>query len=568
MTIEFSCQCGKQVKVADKFAGRRAKCPACGVVLTIPAPEAPDDDIDGDLLYEALGVPADTRPADVAAAKCSGCGKPMPGDSVLCTHCGFHKITGTYIKTSPAGEAEAKERRGPLLVIAGIELTWLRIIVILLPIIGIPYWYYTGPGRDMHVREMQVVNVVRTIKSGDTQEPFSLFTQQGNMALGIKAPKSKSNPNPLIGGIDEIYSLGSSDELVVSTPDDKGDHVLLEVGLRQLTIRDAGQTALYDSIIEGENFKLVPMGGGTPIEAQVLYHRFDEGKAEVSLSGADTSNYKTLFPSEPTQLDVDSSGGMVDGKAYWNQPTAKGEITFYASLGSADAPPSKGLTANGKIEAFNDQGATVDMDYDGGVLNIAWDHDASGWWSKRRFDKMSSDYPWYRYEFGLLFKRPQAAGYYQVTYCDKKVAKIFLEEKPVTRPPTVSPIKRAKAQGQGGQGGTATNNPLAYFDVLTDARHAARGIVSASNLRQIGMGLQMYLGQNNQQWPDRLDRLESVIQGFDQIMVNPRTGSRPGFLYIKPERGADPASTAVVYENYQGQPDPNGAVLYADGHIE
>lgn len=565
MSIEFSCQCGKQIKVADKFAGRRAKCPACGVPLTIPQPDAPDDDIDGDLLYEALGTPADTRPVEVPTAMCGGCGKPMPGDSVLCTHCGYHKISGTYVKTASASDAKEKKEKAPLLVIAGIELTWLRIIVILLPIIGIPYWYYTGPGKGLHVREMQVVNVVHTIHSGETQEPFSLYTQTGNMALGIKGAQSKSNPNPFIAEEDEVYSLGSDDELVVNTPDDKGDHVMLEVGLRQLTIRDAESTAGYNSIIDSEDFKLVPTKGGTPIEAQLLYHRFDEGKAEIDTGGADTSSYKALFPAEPTQLDIEDGYGMIDGKAYWNQPTAKGEITFSASVGTQDMPAAKGLHADGKIEMFNDQGATVDLNYGGGSLNIKWDHDASGWWSKKRYKKMSSDWPWFRYEFGLLFKRPPDAGYYNIMYCDKKVGKIFLEEMRQSKPPPTSPVKRANQQG--GSGGSASNNPLGYFDVLVDARHAARGIVSASNLRQIGIGLSLYLEQNKQ-WPDRLDQLSSVIDGFDQIMVNPRTKSRPGFLYVKPEPGADPASTAIVYENWQGQPDPNGAVLYADGHIE
>lgn len=567
MAIEFSCQCGNQIKVAEKFAGRQGKCPACGVVLTVPALESPDEDIDGGLMYEALGVSEDTRPEEVANSMCGGCGKPMPGDSVLCTHCGYHRISGTYVKIASAKEAKVKKEKAPLLVIAGIDLTLIRIILILLPVLGIPFWYYTGPGRDMHVREMQVVNVVRTIHSGETQEPFSLFTQQGNMALGIKGTKSKSNPSPFIG-TDEVYSLGSSDELVISTPDDKGDHVMLEVGLRQLAIRDAGSTSGYDSVIKGEDFDLVQANGGASVKGQLLYYRFDEGEAEIDTGGADTSNYKALFPTEPTQLDVDRNNGMIDGKAYWNQPTAKGEITFYASYGTADMPPSKGLNARGEIEMFNDQGSTVDMKFDGGVLNVKWDSDASGWWSKKKYKKMSQDWPWYRYEFGLLFKRPQAAGYYHVTYCGKKVGKIFLEEMRVAKAPPTSPIKRANQQGQGTQGGGSSNNPLAYFDVMIDARHAARGVVSASNLRQIGLGLQMYLDQNGQRWPDRLDQLSSVISGFDQIMVNPRTGSRPGFLYVKPENGADPATTAVVYENWQGQPDANGAVLYADGHIE
>ena len=44
MTIRFRCQCGKIVKVEEKYAGRRATCPHCGAQLVVPnvsaAPEA------------------------------------------------------------------------------------------------------------------------------------------------------------------------------------------------------------------------------------------------------------------------------------------------------------------------------------------------------------------------------------------------------------------------------------------------------------------------------------------------------------------------------------------------
>ena len=43
MSIRVKCQCGKSMKTADRNAGKRAKCPACGCVLTIPnAPAAQD----------------------------------------------------------------------------------------------------------------------------------------------------------------------------------------------------------------------------------------------------------------------------------------------------------------------------------------------------------------------------------------------------------------------------------------------------------------------------------------------------------------------------------------------
>lgn len=39
MPITFNCACGKTLRVPDEHAGRRAKCPACAAVVTVPAPE-------------------------------------------------------------------------------------------------------------------------------------------------------------------------------------------------------------------------------------------------------------------------------------------------------------------------------------------------------------------------------------------------------------------------------------------------------------------------------------------------------------------------------------------------
>jgi hypothetical protein len=40
MPIEVACQCGQRFQAEDRFAGRKAKCSACGELLTIPAPAA------------------------------------------------------------------------------------------------------------------------------------------------------------------------------------------------------------------------------------------------------------------------------------------------------------------------------------------------------------------------------------------------------------------------------------------------------------------------------------------------------------------------------------------------
>ncbi len=43
MPIDFSCNhCGKKLRVPDDFAGKKAKCPQCQEVVSIPAADAPD----------------------------------------------------------------------------------------------------------------------------------------------------------------------------------------------------------------------------------------------------------------------------------------------------------------------------------------------------------------------------------------------------------------------------------------------------------------------------------------------------------------------------------------------
>ncbi len=40
MPIPVTCACGKSMRVKDTFAGKKARCPACNAVLSIPDPAA------------------------------------------------------------------------------------------------------------------------------------------------------------------------------------------------------------------------------------------------------------------------------------------------------------------------------------------------------------------------------------------------------------------------------------------------------------------------------------------------------------------------------------------------
>jgi hypothetical protein len=55
MPIEMTCACGRKCSVADLHAGKKAKCPACGVVTTVPEP---DDDLVASLKRATPPVPS------------------------------------------------------------------------------------------------------------------------------------------------------------------------------------------------------------------------------------------------------------------------------------------------------------------------------------------------------------------------------------------------------------------------------------------------------------------------------------------------------------------------------
>lgn len=96
MAITFSCRhCGKSLTTSDDKAGRKAKCPGCGEVLTVPEAEpdeSPDDD-DGD--WDEGELPAAPPPvrkkssrSDTGSKTCPMCGAENSRRASKCDACG------------------------------------------------------------------------------------------------------------------------------------------------------------------------------------------------------------------------------------------------------------------------------------------------------------------------------------------------------------------------------------------------------------------------------------------------------------------------------------------------
>jgi HPt (histidine-containing phosphotransfer) domain-containing protein len=107
---------------------------------------------------------------------------------------------------------------------------------------------------------------------------------------------------------------------------------------------------------------------------------------------------------------------------------------------------------------------------------------------------------------------------------------------------------------------------------MRQARQAARQTQSMSNLRQIGIAIHMYAQDNGNAFPKSFDDLAKYLGGgADQVLKNPATGEKPGYILEPPaDKLTDvknASTTAMAREAKGGKADPNGAVLYVDGHV-
>jgi prepilin-type processing-associated H-X9-DG protein len=148
---------------------------------------------------------------------------------------------------------------------------------------------------------------------------------------------------------------------------------------------------------------------------------------------------------------------------------------------------------------------------------------------------------------------------------------------PAPQPPPQPPpsaMGSGNASGPPGGGGASGGvSVTGYFEALAAARKKARGVVAMSNLQQFGLAFEMYHQSYAGAWPESLEQLKRVMPEVDALLVNPRTKAAVGFAYQKPgntvQDVADPAHTPVMWElDAQGNTDPHGSVLYADGHVE
>ena len=582
MAIVVACGCGKKLKAPEASAGRRVKCPACGAVLTVPQPVVAGAADDGYELMDDLAPPASPAnlpPLRVLPKEGEGDTKPAPAARRIPQQSALYQAASRRVAQRDAA-AEAGPK--PLFNALGVDFTWAKLLVLLIvvgAIVGAPVWFFTfGPGAEVKVISVQTVEAVPLLRGLDTQEPYSLFTGTGNRALGVKCTKLKNQPVGVIADVNLVYSMGGGDALTLTRPDPNGKHMLIEADVSQGLMEGLAGVSNYKLRVGEGSFALAGVGGGATTQPTLLFARFDGG-ATIDMSGSSAMNYETLLPADapPDAKKLEERhGGVASGTAlYTGKGGLKGKLDFTSFYYLSGTPGTAGLSATGHVTRTTPDGAEVEYIYRGDTLEMKWPKGVgrAAWWSKGQFEQHQAMNPYAKVRVVLLCERPAGDAPQKLTFLGHELATINPAKASATAAkvaksaPTPQPEEEEAAPAPGG-----FQEPLTgYLQLLADARKKAKGVASMSNLNQIAMAIGMYADQNGGKFPGTLYDLNSVMP-IDGVLVNTRTGEKPGYIYEPPAASfgavADPMRTPIVWEAKDGQKDPNGSILYADGHIE
>jgi hypothetical protein len=114
-------------------------------------------------------------------------------------------------------------------------------------------------------------------------------------------------------------------------------------------------------------------------------------------------------------------------------------------------------------------------------------------------------------------------------------------------------------------------------DGLALAREEALVVRSLNQMKALIIALNGYAQDHRGEYPESLAALKdnNFVQDFDKLIVNPRTGENPGYIYVRPAttiyklvKANRTASTPLLYESRGGRKDPRGLIGYANASVE
>lgn len=634
------------------MAGKRAKCSQCGAIVNIPMPPDDLDDTGFELqvIEDAPVKPKRQAPPPAAGKSPAPPVPPVKSDpdtgpldlledllepelpaSALVQHdpkaeAGVNRGKGRGRGGPASGDAgsqdggmssimdraaETARRRGPQdaaqpwFSLLGIDFTpgkSITLLVMLFLLIGGSVWWFTGPGKNLRVVEVQPVNALIAMNS------LARIENKGMAGISLGQMGVKGSISPLGNHFkEEIYGFGGPDQLIFTRPDPNGDYLFVHVKVSQRVVSEEHLENRYDTSFSANNFILHV--GNEQVTPILMMGQWPEKSMEFNTSGSKINEVEHLLPAgaKPDEyLDLEGREDYIArGTLLFN---GKSGVTGSVKVSSArklnDYPGVTGVSGDGELvrtDTFS--GMTVKYEYLQGDMRISWNGPATAWWGSPQYLMPAAVSPFARYDIYLLYPRPKAAGPMTIKLNNRIVGSlpasmaakegqaptaVAVAEAPAStanptvkvdpsKPPTPEDAAAAMAGGEAGTGSTPGTKPAKvgtydYLGALARTRDMGKGIVAENNMKQLGMAVIMYAEQNNGQLPQSMDDLRTIMGDINKVLENVRTNSNPGYIYVPPAKNinevANPNSTPILYELRNGKFDRDGSIMYLDGHIE
>ncbi|MFG0250444.1 MAG: hypothetical protein ACF8OB_16280 [Phycisphaeraceae bacterium JB051] len=393
-------------------AGSGLQVPPRSAPPTSPQPVSPRDDLAS--VKPLTSEQVDTRQTPKRGITTSAyCKTQYPFRDPFCPQCGRDDL-GHVHDTGKGKDNEDSAR----LRIMGIPCTPVTIgvvatVMLLFGYLG--FWFITGPAAKFRYYDMQVVDA-NILMTTDVTRTKGIAAMTGIGALGggggfagggdgTQAGSSTLEDDP------GFLTAGSRDSLYAFKPNTAGQHVVLDVAIRQSMLDNNNARSGYDMVLVSSSFTL--RQGDKVIPTMILMESMPN-RVEVDLSTG-SSDIKTAYPPGivPEEIDWDDFNKLpIEGKATFKGAKGlTGDMSFYIYALHPDAINAKGMVINGQLSYVSPDGIQANYTYNGGGMKIDVDPVCEVWRAVPD-EKFKADWsPYHQFRFRLIFDRPDSGKY-------------------------------------------------------------------------------------------------------------------------------------------------------------
>lgn len=412
-----------ELSTDEQSSGGTLQIPPPSAPPTRPQPESSLDDLAS---VEPLATEqVDSRPAPKPGmTTCPYCKAQYPFRDPFCPKCGRDDLGHVHDTGSNKKNQETARLRIMGIPCTPVSISITAVIMLLFGYLG--YWFITGPAANFRYYDMALVDAEVLMTTAVTRRTGPVMPGIGALGGGgfgggggdaTRAGSSTLEDDP------GFLAAGSRDPIYACKPNPAGQHVILDVAIRQSMLDNNNSRSGYDMVLVSDNFTI--RQGDTVIPTTILMEPLPN-KVDIDLSTG-ASDIKVAYPPDivPEEIDWDDYNKLpIKGEATFKGAKGlTGNISFYIFALHPDAINAKGMTINGQLGYVSPNGIKANYTYNGGGMKLDVDPVCEVWRGVPD-EKFKADWsPYHQFRFRLIFDRP-AKGKYGVYFQDIHVMNV------------------------------------------------------------------------------------------------------------------------------------------------